>query len=176
MIDFSRTAGQVTLFDTVINEPGFDYLVDLQAEHLRSFFRIFNDISFDQGCREIGVAITVYFVLDRTVTSVGAAREVRQKAGDVQFVPVINEAVGNVLILPQASAIFSSIEKSRVITLPRLGIEALNLTDRPDFSFSGFIASNGQGVPLELRVELFAFLEAIYNQKQASADGGGVIL
>lgn len=176
IVDFAKTTGQVALFDTVINEPEYDYLVDLQAENLRSFFRIFNDISFDAGAREAGVAITVYYVLDRTVTSVQAAKDIRRLAGRATFVTVVNEAVGNVLVLPQAASIHAEINPDRTITLPRLSIEALNLTDQPEFTFSGFIASNGMNVPLELRVELFGFLEAIYNQKKVGEEGGEVIL
>ena len=175
IIDFSKTAGHVNLFDTIINEPDFDYLVDLDAQFLRSFFRIFSDIAFDQGARGAGIEITVYFMIDRTVDSVRAAGEIRRQCGDVQFVPVINEAIGNVLVLPQAASLYSDISKAREITLPRLSIEALNLTDQPDFSFADFIARNGAGTPLELRVELFGFLEGIYNQKRVSDAGGSVL-
>ncbi len=42
-------------------------------------------------------------MLDRTVDSVRAAAEIRRQCGDVQFVPVINEAIGNILVLPQAA-------------------------------------------------------------------------
>jgi len=172
IIDFSKTAGHVALFDTIINEPDFDYLIDLDAQYLRPFFKIFSDIGFADGARAAGLETTVYFMIDRTLDSVRSARAIRDQCGDVQFVPVINEAVGNVVVLPQAAGIYAEIRKSREILMPRLSIETLNLTDQPEFSFAGFIAGNGKGIPLEMRVELFGFLESVYNQKQASEEGG----
>lgn len=176
IIDFSKTAGHVALFDTIINEPDFDYLIDLDAQYLRPFFSIFSDIGFDKGASEAGLEITVYFIIDRTLDSVRSAQEIRALCGNVQFVPVINEAVGNVLVLPQAAVVYADIAKSREIILPRLSVEALNLTDRPDFSFADFMARNGEGTPLELRIELFGFLESVYNQKRVSDEGGAVLL
>ncbi|MCB1387274.1 MAG: hypothetical protein KDJ80_15155 [Nitratireductor sp.] len=176
VIDFRKTAEHVMLFDTIIGEPQYDYLIDLDASLLDRFFRLYRDIAFDAGAAEQGMRITVYFLLDRTLSSVEAAAETRQLAGKVAFVPVRNEAIGNILAVPQGAKRYHAIEKSREILLPRLSVDALNLIEGPDFSFGAFIARNGEGYPLELKVELFQFLETIYNQRRSDESGMPVAL
>ena len=83
----------------------------------------------------------------------------------MNFVPVRNEAIGNVLTLPQAALIYGEIEKKNEIILPRLSVDALNYLDKDDFSFAEFVASSGENTPGELRFELWNFLEAFHNQR-----------
>ena len=176
IIDFSRTGDQVLVFDTMVGEPNHDYVIDLQDNLLNPFFRIYSDIAFDEGAAEAGIAVSVYFMLDRTLTSVRAASEVSRLAAGASFIPVRNEAIGNILAIPEGARLYEGIRKNREIMLPRLSIDALNLIDDPQFSFSGFVARNGEGYPLELKIELFQFLETIYNQRRADEAGGPVTL
>lgn len=162
------------MFDTIVSEPHFDYVIDLEANLTDRFFRIFTDIGFGEAAREAHLGVTVYFVLDRKVSSVQKALWISRLCREVDFVPVRNEAMGNILALPQASAVYSDIRKSREILLPRLSIDAVNYIERPDFSYAHFLARNGQDVPFELRIELWSFLEAVYNQRQTGESGNPV--
>jgi hypothetical protein len=176
IIDLAKTGGQVELFDTIMGEPQFDYVIDLQAERLAGFMKLYNDISFDAAGAEAHITTSFFFLLDRTLNSVSAALKLQRQLKFAQFIPVRNEALGNILTVPQAARIYGEIRRSREIILPRLSVEALNYMDRPDFSFADFITRNGAGVPTQLRIELWGFLESVYNQRQISDDGGPIVL
>lgn len=167
IIDFDKTGGKVSLFDTIINEPDYDYLIDLDARFFNSFFKLYQDISFEEGLAEAQFSIQVYFVIDRTIASLEAAKRISQICTIAHFIPVRNEAMGNVLVLPQAAKIYKEINKAQEVILPRLSIDALNYIDGPQFSYADFLARNGGDVPLELRIEIWSFLEAVYNQREA---------
>jgi hypothetical protein len=166
VLDFSKTGGQVEIFDTVISEPSFDYVIDLEANLLSSFFKIYFDIGFEQAAHETNLNVSVYFVLDRKISTVNNALKISKLCKHAEFIPVRNEAMGNILTLPQAANVYGQIKRLREIQLPRLSINALNYIDQSDFSFANFLARNGDGVPLELRIEIWAFLESVYNQRQ----------
>ncbi len=174
VLDFSKTGGQVEVFDTILSEPDFDYVIDLDAGLIDSFFRIFSDIGFGEAAREAHLGVAIYFILDRKISSVQKALAISRLCKNVDFVPVRNEAMGNILAVPQAASIYHDIRKNREIQLPRLSIDALNFLDRPDFSFAKFLARNGEDVPFELRIELWAFLEAVYNQRKTGDSGNPV--
>lgn len=171
VLDFSKTGGQVEIFDTILSEPHFDYVIDLEASLLKRFFRIYSDIGFEQAARDASLDVSVYFMLDRKISSVAVALETSKYFKHSHFIPIRNEAMGNILTLPQAANIYSQIKYSREIQLPRLSINALNFIDLPEFSFAGFLSRNGEGVPLELRIEIWAFLESVYNQRQSGENG-----
>ena len=172
VVDFSKTGGQVEIFDTILSEPQFDYVLDLEANLLTRFFKVFSDIGFEQAAYEAKMTVSVYYVLDRKISSVQTAKELAKECVHSEFIPVRNEAMGNILTIPQAANIYSQIKKRREIHLPRLSVNALNHIDQPNFSFSDFLARNGQNAPRELRIEIWAFLEAVYNQQQTGQDGG----
>lgn len=175
IVDFTRTQGQVTVFDTIIGEPDHDYVIDLQASLLDRFFAIFEDIGFDTAAHEAGITVAVYFLIDRSLTSVAAAARLSGMLRHSSFIPVRNEALGNILTLPEAARIFHEMKKTRDLVMPRLSIPALNRIDEPDFTFAGFIERNGDGETLEMRVELWNFLESVYNQRETAEKGGPVL-
>lgn len=154
------------LFDTMITEPGINYVVDLQASLLKQFFSIFHDISFDTGAREAGVGVVVYFIVDRSLNSIHEAERVREQLRCSEFVLVHNEAIGNALAIPGAAEEYEDIEKDRDLLLPKLSDETLALVENPAFKFSDFIAGNSEALPIEMRRELWQFLEIIYNQRK----------
>lgn len=176
IVEFSKTGGQVRLFDTIMAEPGFDYVIDLQDHLLEQFFSIFADIGFAEAASSAGISITVYYLVDRHLNSVERAARLARSFTDVHFVPVRNEALGNVLSLPQAAKLYHEMPKTRDLALPRLSIAALNRIDEADFTFARFIESNGSAEALEMRIELWNFLESVYNQRQTAEAGGPVVL
>ncbi|MEM7461251.1 MAG: hypothetical protein AAF362_01075 [Pseudomonadota bacterium] len=166
IIDLSRTQDQVQLFDTMIGGKGINYVVDLQASLLTQFFSIFHDISFDTGAREAGTGVVVYFIVDRSLNSIHEAEKVRAKLRCSEFVLVHNEAIGNALAIPGAVEEYEDIEKDRDLLFPKLSDETLALVESAEFSFSDFIAGNSEDLPIEIRRELWLFLEMIYNQRR----------
>ena len=165
LIDLSKTQGQVRLFDTILSNPELDYVLELDASVLASFFRIYTDIAFEQAASEVRLSISVYFILDRGVTSVDAAKNVSGMLDRAELHIVRNEIFGNVLAFPEAAKTYSEIKKTSGITLPRLSVETLNYIDQIDFTFADFILKNGASVPNGIRLELWMFLETIYNQQ-----------
>ncbi|MCG6857585.1 MAG: hypothetical protein LJE67_05920 [Salaquimonas sp.] len=154
------------LFDTMIGHPDKHYVVDLQSNLLDKFFTIFRDIAFDEGASEAGIAVTVFFIVDRSYSSVLAARGVHRKLRTSEFVTVINEAIGSPLEIPQAELAYRGIEKDREIVLPALSRAAREYVSQPGFTFSDFIVSEAEAAPANIRFELWSFLERIHNQRQ----------
>lgn len=171
IIDLSKTAGQVDLFDTIIGEPSFDYIVDLDSSLLWRFFDIYHDIAFGSAAADVGIDVTVYFFVDRTMSSVEALARLAHRFRHGDVVPVRNEMLGNILAVPRAASLYSQVKKLREIHLPRLSVDALNHIDAPHFTFADFISHNGAETPFELRVELWAFLETVYNQTRFDPEG-----
>ena len=171
IVDLAKTQGQVRIFDTILAETGVDYIIDLQSDLLDAFFRIFSDIGFEHAAREAGLNLSIYFILDRAMTTMQSARRIGEMLHESDFVLVRNEAVGNVLTLPEAARIRAQIKNARDLSMPALSIEAANFIEKPEFTFAGFVARNGEGAPLEMRIELWNFLEAVYNQRGRAAEG-----
>ena len=171
IVDLSKTAGQVRLFDTMIENPDRHYVVDLQSELLDRFFKIFHDISFDSGAAESGLDITVFFILDRSMSSIHAADRLRGRLGDSSLVLVQNGAVGSILHLPSAASEYSEIEKDRDIVLPKFSDTARNYVEDPNFSFARFIAGGYRDAPIDIRQEVWSFLESLYEQRDSGGEG-----
>ena len=153
------------LFDTVIAEPDNNYVVDLQSERLLRFFNIFDDIAFDEGAREAGIGVSVHFLLDRSTSSLQAARMVRSKLRCSEYVIVINEAIGTIFHLASAREAYDRMAKDREIVLPRVSGAARETFEQPGFSFSAFVAGRSEDVPSAVRYEIWSLLETMYNQR-----------
>lgn len=165
IIDLSRTLDQVKLFDTMIGHPGRNYVVDLQSSLLDKFFTIFRDIAFDEGAREAGIGVSVRFLLDRSTSSLQAARLVRARLRCSEFVIVINEAIGTLFNLASVREDYEALAKDREIVLPRISTEARAVIETPGFSFADFIVGGSDKVPSQVRYELWRLLEKIHNQR-----------
>jgi hypothetical protein len=171
ILDISKTDGQVRLFDTMINNPQINYVVDLQSSLLSRFFKIFSDIGFDEGAAEAGIGVVVFFVVDRSMSSIHAADHIRSKLTCSEFVLVRNDSIGNLLHIPSAAREYSEIQKDRDLVLPKFSEAARNFIEQPQFSFADFIAGHYSSAPLEIRHELWSFLEKIYNQREPGGSG-----
>jgi hypothetical protein len=165
IVDLSKTAGQVKLFDTMIGDPERHYVVDLQSVFLERFFKIFHDIGFDSGAAEAGLDTTVLFMVDRSMSSIHAADKLRARLGTSSFVLVQNGAVGTILHLPSAASEYSEIEKDRDIILPKFSDAARHYIEDPGFSFAQFIAGGYRDAPIDIRQEVWSFLESLYEQR-----------
>jgi hypothetical protein len=161
----------VRLFDSMIGRPDINYVVDLQSSLLNRFFTIFSDICFDAGAAEAGTGVVVFFVVDRSISSIHAADHIRSKLTCSEFVLVRNDSIGNLLHLPSAAQEYHEIRKDRDLVLPKFSEAAREFVEQPHFSFSDFIAGHYNSAPLPIRHELWDFLEKIYNQRETSSSG-----
>jgi hypothetical protein len=176
IIDLSRTIDQVRLFDTIIGEPNFHYVIDLQSELLTKFFKIFSDIRFDEGAMEAGIGVAVFFIVDRSMSSISAAEKVRAQLTCSEFIMVRNDAIGTLLHLPSAAEKYLRIDKDRDLVLPRLSPNTLAFIEQRGFTFTDFIAGEMAPPPDAVRLELWKFLETIYNQRSMSGSGTTLLI
>lgn len=176
IIDLSRTVHQVRLFDTIIAEPQFHYVIDLQSELLTKFFKIFSDIRFDEGAMEAGIGVAVFFIVDRSMSSIHAAERLRGYLTCSEFILVRNDAVGTLLHMPAAAANYLRINKDRDLVMPKLSPNALAFIEQRGFTFTDFIAGEISPPPEAVRIELWKFLETIYNQRGASGSGTTLLI
>lgn len=95
LADFAQMQGQMKLFDTILASPGRDYVVDLPARHLDGFFKAVYELNFFAELKNAGFRIIVFFIVDRAVASLKAARQLQEFPGIDLFVPVCNEFVGS---------------------------------------------------------------------------------
>ncbi len=176
IIDLARTVDQVRLFDTIIAEPQFHYIIDLQSEFLNKFFKIFSDIRFDEGAREAGIGVAVFFIVDRSMSSIHAAEWLRGQLACSEFILVRNDAIGTLLHMPVAAANYLRINKDRDLILPKLSANAVSFIEQRGFTFSDFIAGEMSPPPDAVRLELWKFLETIYNQRGTSGSGTTLLI
>ncbi len=176
IVDLSKTAGQVRLFDTIIEEPGFHYIIDLQASLTNRFFKIFEDIRFDEGAMEAGIGTAVFYIVDRSMSSIHSAQKVRSQLSCSEFVMVRNDAIGTLLHLPSAAENYLRIEKDRDLVMPKLSSAALAFIEQKGFTFADFIAGEITPPPEAVKMELWRFLESLYNQRSMSGSGTTLLI
>jgi hypothetical protein len=176
IVDLAKTGGQVRLFDTIIEEPQFHYVIDLQSSLTAKFFQIFNDIRFDEGAAEAGIGIAVFFIVDRSMSSIHAAEAVRSALTCSEFIIVRNDAIGTLLHLPSAAESYLRIEKNRDLVLPRLSAAALAYIEQRGFSFADFISGEIAPPPEAVKAELWRFLETIYDQRGSGGQDTTLLL
>ncbi|MEP1208655.1 MAG: hypothetical protein ABJM29_15105 [Rhizobiaceae bacterium] len=171
IISLSNTRAQVGLFDGMLTQPGAHFLIDLEARHFSQFFQIYQDISFELGAEQVGLDMSVFFLIDRTEASIQAAAELSAAIPGTRFQTVRNAAIGDALGIGRSSDIYHRMRIDREILLPELSAEALGMLEHPDFHFDSFIAGKYEHFPFELKAELWSFLEGLYEQRD-SVDSG----
>lgn len=165
IIDLSSTDGQMRLFDSILENPDIDYVIDLEAHHLERFFSIFEDIDYEKAAAAAGLGVAVFFFLDRTLASIQAAIALRGQLNSSQFVLVRNDAIGAFRAPVYGEYELMKIGMDRQIRLPALSADALDFVEDPSFNFTDFIMQRRQGLPEWLSDEIWRFLETIYQQQ-----------
>ena len=171
IIDLSRTAEQVALFDGILNAGQGQFVIDLAAHQFTRFFDIYVDIDFEAGAAELGFDNTVFFLIDRTAESIQAAASLRKRIPNTRFVPVRNQAIGDALDAPGMADLYHKMHCDREIMLPALSSETLGMIEHPDFHFDSFVAGHYGELPFEMKTELWDFLETLYEQRDSVDDG-----
>jgi hypothetical protein len=95
LADFTKTKGQIKIFDTILGSTGRDYVIDLTSTHTKDFFEFSQALDFFSEARKRGFFIVVMFIVDNSYESVSHARSIEEKAGVNMVVPVRNDFVGS---------------------------------------------------------------------------------
>jgi len=180
LIDLSKVADQVALFDTMIevNENRAesaksggapDFVVDVASSELARFFALFHDIGFEQGAYEAGLEVRVYYLVSWTQKSLQTCDEIASMLTRSQFVAVRNMAIAAYAFTPgpEEEALVPKINIS--LFLNTLSPAAFTIVNEHDFSFSRFISGDYKDISKEVRAEIWDFLEGIYNQTNVAA-------
>ena len=171
IIDFSRTAGQMQVFDTVLAKPGINHIVDLQSHHLNAFFQIYGDIEFEAAARDANVNVLIYYMLDKDDRSIETASAIVDRFETTEMVLVENDFIAQHNTREQISDYHGEIFELRKIRLPELSGDLLRLVEQPDFSLHSFMAGKDDSLPYELKLELWNLLEFFYAQRGADRTG-----
>ena len=167
LIDIERTAGQIRLFDTVLANPSCDYVVDLPANGLDTFFTVVDNLDFINAAHDAGLELVIAFVLDKSLTSLMTARDLHGAFSTELFYLVRNGFIGNPVVTRQARDVFEEIEPDAELFIPQIDREALSVAEEPPFSFSRFLSEGYVSLTPMVRLRLRAFLSDVFAQFQS---------
>lgn len=167
LIDIERTSGQIRLFDTILETPGRDYIVDLPAHGLDPFFTVVDDLDFINAAHNAGLEMVIAFVLDKSLTSLMTARDLHGAFSTELFYLIRNAYIGSPLTTRQAREVFEEIEPDGEFLLPLVDRDALAVAEEPPFSFSRFLSEGYVGMDPMTRLRLRSFLSDVMAQFQS---------
>jgi hypothetical protein len=164
VVDIARTEGRMALFDTMVAEPDRSFVIDLQARHRDAFFATVAETLFLDEAHRSGREMVVLFVIDRSVYSLHAARQIWEKSLADRLIAVRNRAVGTVLDDTLPAEIRFELPPMGDIVVPELERGLIDSIEALDFSFARFLARKQPRVPEHTAYELDRFLQAVYGQ------------
>ena len=156
IINFQKMREQVRLFDRMVNDPGQNYVIDLQTEHLGRFFTILHDTKFDMGAREAGLGTGVYFLPGPAEASLQRESWIRGKLTTASFTSVASEQKPS-----RGSARAARVSADggyRETVLPRVTDLCAEWIAKPDFRFSWHYSGSLVRPPSEVKLELTFFM------------------
>lgn len=167
-IDLSRVADQVSLFDTMLDQTakasGPDFVIDVAANELNRFFRIFADIGFERGAFEVQLDIQICHVIEWTLKSLKTAANIRDMLTTARFIAVRNMAIEALPFTPDPN------EEAQVphiefgLFLKALTPDTFRFINDKQFSFATFIEGGYSDIAYEIKAEIWNFLEDVRNQ------------
>lgn len=152
LVDFSAVTGQMKLFDTIINGPGRDYVIDLAAPEFENFFDIQKKLDFAAEATRVGFRIVVLFIVDKYHGSLAAADDVRHAIFPGFVILVNNAHVGGAL---------SWGDKAPKFNIPVMDRDVADLMENKRFSVRGFLLGDEFQFEPKLEAKLRSFLIAI---------------
>lgn len=152
LVDFGSVTGQMKLFDTIINGPGRDYVIDLGAPQFESFFDIQKKLDFPAEATRVGFRIVVLFIVDKYHGSLAAADDVRHTIFPGYVILVNNAHVGGAL---------SWGDKAPKFNIPVMERGVAELLENKRFSVRGFLLGDEYQLEPKLEATLRSFLIAI---------------
>jgi len=152
LVDFAHVSGQMKVFDTILEAPGRDYVIDVATPQLVRFCEAMTDLDFRQAAKLAGFNLVVLFIVDAAKESLRSAAAVEELLAPDLFVPVANRFVGT--SLPDR---FDGL----TLTMERLDPELQPMVAARRFSFRTFLLGEESAIPPHLRPGLNSFLEAL---------------
>lgn len=152
LVDFSDIRGQMLAFDTMLQAPGRDYVVDVPVQQLPAFVQVVHDLNVIAEAAKAGLATVVFCIVDQGEDSLKAAASLERVFAPALFVPVRNLFVGSAL-----SARFGGL----TLVLPVLDPELRDLAGSRRFSFRNFVLGEEAEIPFRLRPQLRSFLQSV---------------
>jgi len=172
-IDLSRVADQVLLFDTMLesgtNGKSVDFVVDVSANELKRFFRIFSDIGFERGAFEVDLDIQVCYIISWTLKSLKNAAKIRDILVSSKFTLVRNMAIEALPFTPDPEEEAQLPNLDIDLFLNALSPEVFRIINNVQFSFARFIEGGHDDLAYEVRAEIWNFLEDVHNQIRAGS-------
>ena len=132
LADFFQISGQMKLFDTILGAPGRDYVIDLPVRHMEPFFKAVAELDFFEEAHRAGFRIMVFYIVDRSITSLKAARTVQEFPGLDLFVAVDNEFVGTSWPRDEGALVLPDLPRNLAIAISdrRISLRSFVLGDR----------------------------------------------
>lgn len=149
LVDFDQMQGRMKLFDTILESPGRDYVIDLPAPQTAPFFAAVTELGFADEARARGFALAVLFIVDRAEDSLKAAADIARMVKPDLLVPVRNAHVGSAL---------DESEAKLVIDMPVLDRAAAAVIANKRFSLRSFLLGDEAGMQAHLAARLKSFL------------------
>jgi hypothetical protein len=149
LVDFAHMQGRMKLFDTILESPGRDYVIDLPAPQTAPFFEAVTELGFADEARARGFALVVLFIVDRTGESLKMAADIARTVKPDLLVPVRNAHVGSAL---------DDSDAKLVIDMPVLDRAAAAIIANRRFSLRSFLLGDEAGMQANLAARLKGFL------------------
>ena len=165
VVNLLRTPERVALFDAVVADPFRNVVIEVPASLLSRFLEEGETVGLFEALQETGPVPLFLHVVDRNLDSVRRARALAERhPGLVR--PVRNLAIGDVLDEEEAAALYLELFERGEIVLPRLSQAALDVVERPGFSFAAFMAGRLALPSPRLEFELRDVCSEVFEQLQ----------
>ena len=162
--DFGRIEGRVAAFDTIIGDPGRDFIIDVPARELDAFLEEAVEVAFFEEAARAGMDIVFFFIVDRSLRSIRRARALAAAQPSHQLFPVRNKAIGDLLDDEEASELYLDLYLKGEVALPKLSAAALATVEGPNFSFRDFSLGRIEAPTSFQHYELSDFCDTVFAQ------------
>jgi hypothetical protein len=152
VVDFTTIAGQMRLFDTILNSPGRDYVIDLPAPETGHFFDTAGELRVFDEFHRLGFRVIVLFIVDKDKGAPAAADALARRHGIDLVVPVRNLFIGSAWAAGHYA-----------LTLPALDQTLVAAIENRRFSLRAFAQGEAEGLDERQQAALLAFLTAVMN-------------
>ena len=163
VVNLQRTPERVAMFDAIVADSTRNVVMEVPASQLARFLKEGETVGFFEAVRETGPVPLFLHVVDRGLESIRRARALAERhPGLVR--PVRNLAIGDMLDHEDAAALYLDLFEQGEIVLPRLSRPALDVVERPGFSFAAFMAGRLVVPSRRLEFELRDVCSGIFEQ------------
>lgn len=164
IVDLKTTAGQIAVFDRILDNAAIDHVVDLPARDLLRFFAVVQQTGFVAEALRVGLKMNLLFVLDRPDVTLAALRTIRSSLDGLRIIAVFNEAVRVNAALEGGDNAMAALADLAEFRLPRLDRDMLRMVEQRSFSFSRFLDQGEPRLRALDRTVLRGFLRTVFGR------------